>query len=151
PPDVDELLRAAGRGDQAAAEGLLGQHRARLQRMIAVYLDRRIAARIDPSDVVQEALADAARELPEYLRQPPLPFYPWLRQFAWQKLLELHRRHIGAAKRSVVREQQAELPLPDQSAVHLVERLADQETSPSRKLIREEMRRRIQSALDRLS
>jgi RNA polymerase sigma-70 factor (ECF subfamily) len=63
--------------------------------MIEVHLDRRLAARVDPSDVVQESLADAARKLSDYLRQRPLPFYPWLRQLAWERLVKLRRRHLA--------------------------------------------------------
>ena len=62
--DELELLRAAASGDDAAGQRLLARHRGRLRQMVAVYLDRRLAARVDPSDVVQEALADAARGSP---------------------------------------------------------------------------------------
>src|SRR5439155_23923150 len=75
-----------------------------------------LVARVDPSDVVQEALADAAQELSDYLRNPPLPFYPWLRQLAWERLIELHRRHLHAQRSE---EHTSEL----QSRGHLVCRL----------------------------
>src|SRR3954451_16825908 len=58
-----------------------------------------------------------------YLRRRPLPFYPWLRQFAWERLLKLHRHHIHTRKRSVDREQQWALPLPDGSVMELARRL----------------------------
>jgi RNA polymerase sigma-70 factor (ECF subfamily) len=102
--DELELLRAAANGDEAAVPRLLARHRGRLRQMVAVYLDHRLAARVDPSDVVQEALADASQGFTDYLRERPLPFYPWLRQFAWQRLLQLHRHHIRARRRSVERE-----------------------------------------------
>jgi RNA polymerase sigma-70 factor (ECF subfamily) len=75
-PDTDELLRRADEGDASAAGELLGRHRARLRQMVAVRIDPRLAARVDPSDVVQEALAEATQKLPDYLRHRPLPFYP---------------------------------------------------------------------------
>ena len=151
--DTDELdlLRAAERGDDAAGQRLLARHRSRLRQMVAIYLDRRLTARVDPSDVVQEALADAARGLSDYLRERPLPFYPWLRQFAWQRLLQHHRHHIGAQRRSVAREVPWDLALPDQSANALADRLMANGTSPSRRMIRDELRRRVQAALDRLA
>jgi RNA polymerase sigma-70 factor (ECF subfamily) len=77
--DELELLQAAAKGDDDARQRLLARHRGRLRQMVAVYLDHRLAARVDPSDVVQEALAEAARGLAGYLRERPLPFYPWLR------------------------------------------------------------------------
>jgi hypothetical protein len=83
-PDTQESLDRAGTGDRTARQELLARHRGRLRQMVALRIDRRMAAaRVDPSDVVQEALADAAQSLSDYLRDRPLPFYPWLRQFAW--------------------------------------------------------------------
>ena len=114
--DTDELLRSAGLGDEAARTELLARHRDRLRRMVAVRIDRRLAARVDPSDVVQEALADAALGLSGYLRDRPLPFYPWLRQVAWLRLVQLYRHHVVAQRRSVDREVPAEPPIADASA-----------------------------------
>jgi RNA polymerase sigma-70 factor (ECF subfamily) len=149
--DERALLQAAAGGDDAAGQELLHRHRGRLRQMIAVYLDRRLAARVDPSDVVQEALADAARGLAGYLREPPLPFYPWLRQFAWQRLLRLQRHHIRAQRRSVEREVHWDPAMPDRSADELADRLLASGTSPSRRLIQDELRRRVQVAMGRLS
>jgi RNA polymerase sigma-70 factor (ECF subfamily) len=80
-----------------------------------------------------------------------LAFYPWLRQLAWDRLIELHRRHIHAGKRSVTREEASLLDLPDESAVELAARLLDTGSSPSERLLREELRDRVRSALARLS
>lgn len=79
-PDTDTLIRKARKGDAAAREELLVRHRGRLRHLVAYRLDPRLAARVDPSDVVQEALADASRKLSDYLERRPLPYYPWLRQ-----------------------------------------------------------------------
>lgn len=149
--EEQELIRAAASGVDSAGQRLLARYRGRLRQMVAVYIDHRLAARVDPSDVVQEALADAARGLPAYLREPPLPFYPWLRQFALQRLLQLRRYHIQAQRRSVDREVPWDTPLRDRSADVLADRLLSSGTSPSRRLIREELRRRVQAAMKRLS
>jgi RNA polymerase sigma-70 factor, ECF subfamily len=74
--DTEVLLQRAGQGDPSAREALLARYRSRLRQMVAFRLDRRLAARIDPSDVVQEALLEAAARLSEYLRGRPIPFYP---------------------------------------------------------------------------
>src|SRR5437588_12001690 len=99
-PDTDELLARVRRGDGSARQLLWARHRQRLRRMIALRLDRRLRARVDPSDVVQEALTEADHELGKYLREQPLPFYPWLRQIAVDRLAKLHRRHLEAGRRS---------------------------------------------------
>jgi RNA polymerase sigma-70 factor (ECF subfamily) len=150
-PDTEELLQRAGQGDTQARQQLLGRHRDRLRQMIAVRMDRRLAARVDPSDVVQEVLADAHEQLSDYLRERPLPFYPWLRQLAWDRLVGLHRRHIRARKRSVTREQPWPVHLPDESAEELVNRLVSGRSSPSGRLLREELRARVQAALAQLA
>ena len=150
-PDTEELLQRARGGDREACQQLLTRHRQRLQRMVALRMDRRLAARFDPSDVVQEALADAAGKLSDYLRLRPLPFYPWLRQLTWERLLQLHRRHLWTGKRSVTREEAGVLNLPADSAVELAGRLAAAESSPSYHLLREELRERVRQALSRLA
>src|SRR5205807_8369026 len=101
----------ARRGDAPARQELLVRHRARLRQMIAVRMDRRLGARLDPSDVVQEVFADAWQKLSDYLQKRPLPFYPWLRQLAWERLVKLHQRHIQAQRRSTTREQRFDLML----------------------------------------
>src|SRR3954471_13212600 len=148
--DTEELLNRAGGGDGEARQRLLARQRDRLRQMITVRLDRRLAARVDPSDIIQEALADAALGLDEYLRDRPVPFYPWLRRFAWERLVEVNRRHLQARRRSVAREERFDLNLPDQSARALAARLLADGTSPSRRLMRQELRDRVQAALDRL-
>src|SRR5215472_13414041 len=102
--DSNRLLQGAAHGDREALGKLLARHRGRLRRMIAVRLDRRLQGRIDPSDVIQEAYLDATVRLPDYLKQPAMPFFLWLRFLAGQKLLELHRRHLGAQARDAGRE-----------------------------------------------
>jgi RNA polymerase sigma-70 factor (ECF subfamily) len=148
--DLDGLLARATAGDDAARQRLLGCFRDRLRRMVGVHLDRRLAARVDPSDVVQEALADAARKLDDYLCRRPLPFYPWLRRLAWERVLKQHQRHIHAGKRSVCREEMQPPGLPESSALELTERLLDRRSGPSARLVREEQRALVRAALDRL-
>ena len=149
-PDTDLLLARASRGDDAAREQLLRRHRDRLRRMVAVRLDPRLAARVDPSDVVQDVLAEAVVKLADYLRRRPLPFYPWLRQLAWQRLVKLQQRHLAARKRSVLREEPAGLPLPDESALRLAHKLVASGTSPSQQAARDELCQRVRAALERL-
>jgi RNA polymerase sigma-70 factor (ECF subfamily) len=149
-PDTDHLIEQASQGDDRARQQLLGRHRQRLRRMVEVRLDRRLAARVDPSDVVQEALADAAKRLPEYLRDRPLPFYPWLRRLAWERLVKMHRRHLYTRRRSVTREEHGVLALPDESVAELAQRLVGNADSPSRRLLRDELAERVRSALSRL-
>jgi RNA polymerase sigma-70 factor (ECF subfamily) len=149
-PQTDELLRIAAQGNPSAIRQLLQDHRGRLRRMVAIRLDRRMAARVDPSDVVQESLAEAARQLPRYLEHQSIPFYPWLRQIAWEKLLKIRARHLVAQKRSVTREDPFGLDLADESVAELADCFVAEGTSPSHRIVRKEQRDRVQQGLARL-
>jgi RNA polymerase sigma-70 factor (ECF subfamily) len=118
--------------------------------MIALRLDRRLAARVDPSDVVQETLGEANGKLSDYVRSRPLPFYPWLRSLALQRLIDLHRRHVGAQRRSIRREDFPLPNVPDESALELVQRLFASGSSPSARLQRHEAGEIIRTALAQL-
>jgi RNA polymerase sigma-70 factor (ECF subfamily) len=150
-PDTEQLLQQAEQGDLTAREELLVQYQKRLRQMIAVRMDRRLAARLDPSDVVQETMAEAIQQLSDYFQNRPLPFYPWLRQLACDRLAELHRRHIQARKRSITREERWAPDLPDESALELAGRLLARGSSPSARLRRQEICGRVQTALAQLA
>ena len=148
--DTDLLLSQVANGDSGARAELLDRHREPLKRMVGVRMDPRLAARLDPSDVVQEALMLANRQLPLYLQHRPTAFYPWIRRLTLDRLIELHRHHFDRLKRSVKREAPRQLPLPDQSSIALAERFIDSRPGPVSKLIRAELRERVLSALESL-
>jgi RNA polymerase sigma-70 factor (ECF subfamily) len=150
-PDTAQLIEQARRGDGLARHDLLVRHESRLRQMVAVRMDRRLAARVDPSDVVQDALAEAQRTMDDYLQRRPLPLYPWLRRLAWERLIQLQRQHVGAEKRCLLHERGMDLGLPDESAMMLADRLIASGTSPSRHAIRQETRDRVRAALDELT
>jgi RNA polymerase sigma-70 factor (ECF subfamily) len=148
--DTDQLVRLAAEGNTQAMYDLLERFRGRLRTMVALRLDRRIAVRVDPSDIVQEALADAASKLSQYARQQPVAFYPWLRRFAWQRLVKAHRQHVQAERRSVNREMAQPDYLSDESRAALSSCLLAAQTTPSAQMMREELERRVLAALDEL-
>lgn len=147
--DTEILLDRAASGEMAARDQLLVRHRGRLKAMVAAHLDSRLAARIDPSDVVQDVLTEAAQRLPQYLADRPVAFYPWIRQMAWERLIDLHRRHLRSQARSVNREEPH--GVSDESAARLGELFVSEESNPGSHVVRNEVRRRVQDALARLS
>jgi RNA polymerase sigma-70 factor, ECF subfamily len=149
--DIDDLIERATDGDASARQELLVRHRQRLRQMIVVRIDPRLAPRLDPSDVVQEVMAEAFQKMSDYLRKRPIPFYAWLRQLAWQRLVKLHQHHIQAQKRSTKRETHLDWALSDESAAALAQRLVQSGSTPSNHMLRQEMRGRVQDALGRLS
>ena len=147
---TEHLLQRAGEGDQLALGQLMEIYRGRLRQMVAFRIDPRLSARLDASDVVQEALAEAAEKITEYCQKRPLPFYPWLRQFAWLQLVHQHERHLWAARRSVTREHEAFLPLSHPSALKLARQLRGAAPGPSTAMIHREQTERIRAGLQRL-
>jgi RNA polymerase sigma-70 factor (ECF subfamily) len=145
-----DLIRRAVEEDQSALRELFGRYHQRLRRMIAVRLDPALAARVDPSDVVQDSLMEATRKLPDYCSKPSIPFYPWLRKIAWERLVHIHIRHLAAQRRSVRREAHWEPELSDASVLEFADQFAASQTSPSRGLVRKELESRVRDALDEL-
>jgi RNA polymerase sigma-70 factor (ECF subfamily) len=140
-------------GDDPDSWGrLLERHRARLRKLVALRLDPRLQGRVDPSDVIQEAYLDAARRLPEYAQEPErMPFYLWLRFLVGQRILELHRRHLGAQGRDAGREVSLYRgPMPEASSAAIAAQLIGRQTSPSQAAVRAERKLRLQEALNRM-
>jgi RNA polymerase sigma-70 factor (ECF subfamily) len=152
PSEIASQLGRAASGDQALWGELLEQHRARLRKVVVLRLDARLQGRVDPSDVIQEAFLDASRRLPDYAREPsPMPFYLWLRFLTGQKLMELHRRHLGAQGRDISREIALNCgPMPQATSAAIAAQLLGRQTSPSQAAIRAERKLRIQEALNRM-
>ncbi len=145
--ETTRLIEQAARGDQPALSKLLGRHRERLRRMVALRLDRRLQGRIDPSDIIQEACLDAARRLPEYHKNPTMPFFLWLRLLAGQRMVDEHRKHLGAAAREISLYRGA---LPETSSAALAAHLLGRLTTPSQAALRAERKIRLQEALHSL-
>jgi RNA polymerase sigma-70 factor (ECF subfamily) len=147
--ESSDLLRRAGEGDTAALGALLEAHRKRLRRMVRLRLDPRLQTRVDPSDVIQEAFLQAAQRLAQYLRKPRMPFFFWLRFLTGQKLLELHRRHLGTEARDAGREVSLHHgAMPEASSACLAAQLMGKITAPLQAAIRAEMKVRLQEALN---
>jgi RNA polymerase sigma-70 factor (ECF subfamily) len=145
----DDLLRRVESGDEKALIELFSRHRERLRQMIRLRLDRRLRGRLDSSDVLQEAYLEIAQRAREYLAQPTVPPYLWLRYLTGQKLLELHRHHLGVRMRDAA----VELSLrhrvtPQATSVSLAEMLLGRLTSPTRAARRAEMQLRLQEVLN---
>ncbi len=149
PSESSDLLRRAGKGDEQAMGQLLETHRKRLRRMVRLRLDPRLQGRIDPSDVIQEAYLEAAKRLAEYLRDPKMPFFLWLRFLTGQKLLELRRHHLGTQARDAARELSIyQGAMPEASSACLAAQLLGKRTAPLEAAIRAEMKLRLQEALN---
>src|SRR5262245_13330427 len=149
--ETRRLLKEAGQGDKRQWGALLERHRARLRRMVALRLDARLQGRVDPSDVIQESYLEASTRLKEYLDNPTMPFFLWLRFLVGQKLITLHRHHLGTQMRDASREVSLYRGrLPETSSAALAAQLLGQDTRPSEVAVRAELKIRLQEALNSL-
>ncbi len=143
------LVAQAARGDQQAASALFARHHEQLLRMIRLRMDRRLNGRVDPEDILQEALLDASQRLPDYAQQPSGTFFVWLRLLAAQKLIDAQRHHLGVGKRSA--ELEVSLyrgPMPEATSASLAGQLLGRLTSPSQAAIRAEAQLQVQEVLN---
>jgi RNA polymerase sigma-70 factor (ECF subfamily) len=146
-----DLIERARAGDQEALNALFARHRDRLRRMVEMRLDTRLQARLDASDVVQEAFLEVVERLEEYLRDPKLPLFLWLRLVVGERLLKLHRTHLGTQMRDAGREVSLfRGALPAASSAALAAQLLGKHTSPTQAVVRAERILRLQEALNTL-
>jgi RNA polymerase sigma-70 factor (ECF subfamily) len=144
-------LERAAAGEDDAWRSLVAQHHDRLRRMVAVRLDPRLQGRVDPSDVLQESYLEAVRQLDDYLRDPALPFFLWLRQLTGHRLFKIHRHHLGTQMRDPGREVSLYRgALPEASSAALAAQLLGRECRPSEAAVRAEVKMRLQEALNRM-
>lgn len=146
---VDLLARLRG-GDQSALAELFARHRDRLRRMVELRIDPRLNGRVSPSDVLQEAYIDAVKRLKHYFEKPDESFFGWLRLIVGQRLADVHREHLGAAKRAASQEVSLDRAGPAASSTCLAGFLVGRLTSPSHVAQRAEALAAVEEALNQL-
>lgn len=150
-PDREEttrLLEAARQGKSEAVSQLLNEHRDALRRAVALRLDPALARRVDASDIVQDVLLEASQRMTNYLQTANMPFDLWLRQLARDHIIDAHRRHRKAQRRSLDREQPMHVPgRGDQSSLDLAAAFIDPERTPAAAAMRRELEDRFFQAL----
>jgi RNA polymerase sigma-70 factor (ECF subfamily) len=150
--DTVDLLERARAGDQAALSEIFARHRDRLRRMVEMRLDQRLQARLDASDVIQDAYLEVATRLDEYLRNPNVPLFLWLRLVVGERLTTLHRQHLGVQLRAAGKEVSLYRgAMPTASSAALAAQLLGKQTSPSQAAVRAERMLRLQEALNTLA
>src|SRR6266481_6122225 len=143
------LIERSRGGDTQALNELFARNRERLCRMVEMRLDHRLKARIDASDVIQDAYVEIVERLEEYLGDPKLPFFLWLRLVVGERLLKLHRHHLGTQMRDAGREVSLYRgALPAASSAALAAQLLGRHTSPTQAAMRAERILRVQEALN---
>lgn len=150
--NTDVLLTAARQGDPDAINQLLDRHRGGIRRLVEMRLDRKVQRRVDVSDVVQEVLVEASGRLDKYLDDPVMAFHLWLRQIAWDHIIDTYRRHRVSAKRNMDREQALNVGgnQVDESSVDLAIQLCDPAMTPAAVATQREIASRVEAAIEKL-
>jgi RNA polymerase sigma-70 factor, ECF subfamily len=99
----------------------------------------------------QNAVFDARRRLEEFIQDPSVPFYIWLRFLVGQRVQEQHRRHLDTPGRDVGREvSMYRGAMPGASTGALAARLLGKLTGPAQAALRAERKIQLQEALNRM-
>jgi RNA polymerase sigma-70 factor, ECF subfamily len=150
-PELDIYLTRASEGCPDAWKELVTQYTPRLKRMIHIRLDDRLSGRVDASDVIQDVLLQASHRLSDYLNDPQVPFYVWLRTLTIDRIGRLHRFHLSTQARDVKREiSLAEGAMPEVSSGALAHELCRDQIEPPEEVIRREQIQALQRALEAL-
>ena len=149
---TETLLSAAREGDSDAVNRLLQRHRDAVRRLVEMRLDRKVQQRVDVSDVVQDVMIEASGRLQRYLDDPAMAFHLWLRQIAWDRIIDTYRRHRVSAKRNMDREQpMVSAGGPDQSTMEFALELCDPNLTPAAAATQREIAMKVEAAIERLN
>jgi RNA polymerase sigma-70 factor (ECF subfamily) len=148
PPDIAVFIKGAMQGDREALAQLFAFYRPRLWRMVNFRLHPRLQGRIDADDVLQDTWLMAVDRIRHFPRDASHSPFIWFRMIVNQALIDLHRRHIGAEKRSANRD----VPIhggwnADSTSSSLAFHLLGNMTSPSSAFNRAELARQLDLAL----
>jgi RNA polymerase sigma-70 factor (ECF subfamily) len=126
----------------------LEQYREYLHLLARLQMDPRLQGKLEPSDLVQEALLKAHRARDQFRRQGDAETAAWLRRILANTLTDAVRR-FGTEARDLNREHSLERSLAESSA-RLEQLLAASQSSPSEAAMRQEELFLLAEALARL-
>lgn len=150
--ETPELVNRVIRGDVQALGELFAVHRTRLWRMINFRLDPRLASRVDADDILQEAWMRAVDRIDSFIHDASRSTFIWFRMIVTQTMVDLHRRHVGAQKRSAAKEMSIHGGWSsDTTSVSLARHLLGHLTSPSAAVMRAELSKQLEAALITMS
>jgi RNA polymerase sigma-70 factor (ECF subfamily) len=149
---TQSLLDAARQGDSDAVNQLLEKHRGPVRRLVEMRLDRKVQQRVDVSDVVQDVLVEASGRLEKYLNDPAMAFHLWMRQIAWDRIIDTYRRHRVSAKRNMDRERPMTVTAGnDQSTIELAAQICDPGMTPATAATQREIAAKVEAVIQQLS
>ncbi|MGA2496384.1 MAG: sigma-70 family RNA polymerase sigma factor [Tepidisphaeraceae bacterium] len=143
----DTLHNRLRNADTTALAEAFAQHRQRLWRIVNFRLNRQMAGRIDPDDVLQEAYLVTAGRIKHYGTGGFTSPFLWLRLMVQQTLMDVHRRHMATQGRDAGREVPIFGQYPQATSASLAIHLVGDWTSPSQAAVRGELLDQVQAAI----
>jgi RNA polymerase sigma-70 factor (ECF subfamily) len=145
------LLRRIGGGDHEALPELFVRVRRRLRRMVRLRIDPRLQDRVDPEDVLDQAYRDVLQHGREYLSDPKLSPFVWMRQLANRRLSDAQSRFLKPGAVEVNQEVSLfQGPLPHVSSMSLAAMLLGEHSQPVQEAHRATKQIRLQEALKQM-
>lgn len=102
--DISAILQQVRSGNTESLGQLLSLYRNYLLVVAANHLDRRLRQRVDPSDLVQEAMLAAHRDFADFRGYTEREFMGWLRKILVHCIGHAIETHVKARKRDIRRE-----------------------------------------------
>jgi RNA polymerase sigma-70 factor (ECF subfamily) len=102
--NIAGILERVRSGNTESLGVLLGLYRNYLLVVAANHLDRRLRQRVDPSDLVQEALLAAHRDFGDFRGSTEREFMGWLRKILVHCISHAVETHVKTRKRDIRRE-----------------------------------------------
>jgi RNA polymerase sigma-70 factor (ECF subfamily) len=143
------LLDRAKGGDAIALGDLLDLHRNYLKFLTRLQIGNRLQGKIGSSDVVQDAFAEAHRNMGLFRGATEAEFAAWLRQILAARLAQVFRHYLGTRARDV-RLERALTERLDESSHILDGAFVAADSSPSRRAAEREQAGLLADALERL-
>jgi len=139
--NADVLLSQALAGSGECFGRLLHVYRNYLKLLVVSQLEQKLAARVSPSDVVQETFLEANRDFTRFRGTSSAEFCAWLRSILVHNLHRVVEQHVLTEKRDVRREVSLEALASnlEQSTARLDSILPDPGSSPSGTAQRQEL------------
>jgi RNA polymerase sigma-70 factor (ECF subfamily) len=136
-PSILHLLEAVRRGDAAAQAEVLGRYEPWLKLLARLQIDSQFQGKFSDSDVVQQTLLEACRDLAKFRGATEAELLAWLRQILAHVFAHEVRRYRGTQQRAIDREISLEEALA-RSSQRLGDVLVESGSSPSVKVMQRE-------------
>jgi RNA polymerase sigma-70 factor (ECF subfamily) len=148
--DPEMLLSLAKAGSGPALSRLLDRHRPALEVQARLQVGRRLRAKLDFEDLMQELSLEAHRDIAQFRGRSEGEFIGWLRKVFATIVSNQVRRYLGTRRRDLRREQPIVIGRDDTSRAVIDRRLVAPQSSPSQQAARRERAELLAEALETL-